>query len=67
MFEPFDTMSRHGAVPVETGPHDIDYMHYIQKQLRPIADSLLILQGKSFEELCQDAQLSLFNDPDFKI
>lgn len=60
-------MSRHGAVPVETGPHDIDYMHYIQKQLRPIADSLLILQGKSFEELCQDAQLSLFDDQDFEI
>lgn len=50
-----------GPVPVELRPQNIDYQHYIDKQLRPIADSLLGLLGLSFQELLTPSQLSLFD------
>ncbi len=50
-----------GPVPVELHPPKIDYQHYIDKQLRPIADSVLGLLGLSFQELLTPSQLSLFD------
>ena len=47
-----------GAVPVELSPKTIDYEHYIDKQLRPIADSILGLLGASFDDLLKSDQLS---------
>jgi DNA polymerase II len=32
-------------------PKNFDYQHYIEKQLKPIADSLLMLFGKSFDNI----------------
>ncbi len=37
----------------------IDYQHYIDKQLKPIAEAILPLLGKDFEQLISD-QLALF-------
>src|SRR5690606_39897184 len=38
------------------------YRHYIEKQLKPIADSILILLNLSFDSIVQSGQLSFFND-----
>ncbi len=55
-------VTKQGPIPVELSPHDLDYEHYIEKQLRPIADSVLILLGKSFDSIIdQSPQLDLFN------
>ena len=37
----------------------IDYQHYIDKQLKPIAEAILPLLGKDFDEIISD-QLRLF-------
>jgi len=55
-------ITKRGPVPVELNPTDIDYRHYIEKQLKPIADSILILLNLSFDSIVQSGQLSFFND-----
>lgn len=52
-------MTLRGAVPVELPHEDIDYDYYIERQLAPIADSILSLFGKSFEGM-RSPQLTLF-------
>lgn len=56
-------ITKKGPVPVELEEHpaEIDYQHYIEKQIKPIADSLLALQGTSFDEIIQSQQLSFFS------
>lgn len=53
-------VTRKGPVPIELSPQNIDYQHYIEKQLKPIADSILGLLGTSFEALIYPEQLELF-------
>jgi DNA polymerase-2 len=55
-------ITKKGPVPVdlEEHPAEIDYQHYIEKQIKPIADSLLALQGTSFDEIILSRQLSFF-------
>ena len=54
-------ITKQGPVPIELSPHDIDYDHYIEKQLKPIADSVLILLGESFYSIVnKSSQLDLF-------
>lgn len=66
-------MTREGPAPVELNPQDIDYEHYIDKQLKPIADTLLgwlarasregapyAESGSPFDALLYPTQLSLF-------
>lgn len=52
-------MTNRGAIPIELPHEDIDYDYYLDRQLAPIADSILALFGKSFEEM-RGPQLSLF-------
>jgi DNA polymerase-2 len=52
-------MTLRGAIPIELPHADIDYDYYINRQIAPIADSILSLFGEKFEKL-QGAQLSLF-------
>lgn len=53
-----------GPEPVQNQKHKIDYDHYINKQIKPIADSVLCFYNVSFDELLRSAtQHSLF---DFK-
>ena len=40
-----------GPEPVQKLKHKLDYGHYIDKQIKPIADQVLDLFGKSFEDL----------------
>jgi len=52
-----------GPVPVELMEKTkakIDYSHYMEKQIKPIADSILALFGKNFDEL-ESGQRNLFD------
>lgn len=48
-----------GPEPVEIRQSAIDYQHYVDKQLTPVADSILHFQNESLQQLV-DNQLSLF-------
>jgi len=49
-----------GPVPLELDPRDIDYAHYVEKQLKPLADDVLALEGDSFDAVIGGRQLDLF-------
>jgi len=53
-------ITKRGPIPIELKHNDIDYQHYIEKQLKPIADSVLSLLGISFDSIVQSDQLSFF-------
>ena len=55
-------ITRRGPVPIELMPKDIDYQHYIEKQLKPIADSILVLLGQSFDSIIISGQLNFFKE-----
>ncbi|WP_016954560.1 DNA polymerase II [Catenovulum agarivorans] len=48
-----------GPQPVEYQFNPIDYQHYIEKQIKPIADGILPFVGLSFDKISSQ-QLSLF-------
>ena len=50
-----------GPEPLDALEHDPDYEHYLQKQLRPVAEPVLQTLGKQFERVIgDDRQLGLF-------
>jgi DNA polymerase-2 len=49
-----------GPQPAEHHPTDIDYVHYLEKQVKPIADSVLSTMDRSFDNIVIGDQLSLF-------
>jgi len=53
-------ITKRGPIPVELKHNDIDYDHYIDKQLKPIADSVLSLLGKTFGSFVDSDQMSFF-------
>ena len=53
-------ITKRGPVPIELQPKDFDYQHYVEKQLKPIADSVLMLFGKNFDSIVKTKQLDLF-------
>ena len=54
-----------GPEPVGKIKHKIDYDHYINKQIKPIADSILQILGKSMDKaLRKDASLLRFTGRD---
>jgi DNA polymerase-2 len=53
-------ITKRGPIPVELKHSDIDYEHYIGKQLKPVADSVLVLLDESFDSIVQSDQLSFF-------
>lgn len=52
-------MTSNGPEPLEYIQSSIDYQHYVDKQLKPIAEAILPLLNKDFEQLISD-QMSLF-------
>ena len=50
-----------GPVPKDLDPKDIDYQHYLDRQLAPVADAYFGLKGQKFENLFKAQQLSLFD------
>jgi DNA polymerase-2 len=53
-------ITQSGPEPVAEQLSPINYQHYIDKQLMPVADSILNFKGVSFAEIV-DKQLSLFS------
>ena len=53
-------ITKRGPIPLEMNPNDFDYKHYIEKQLKPIADSVLTLFGRTFNSIITPTQLDLF-------
>ena len=53
-------ITQRGPIPIELKHNDFDYDHYIEKQLKPIADSVLALLGKNFDGIVETDQLSFF-------
>ncbi len=54
-------MTENGPEPVDYTTGAIDYEHYIEKQLKPIADSVLGFYGTSFDDLAAgSSQKTLF-------
>ena len=50
-----------GAEPLEERKHPLDHEHYVQKQIRPVAEPVLGVLGLDFDTVIGDAvQLSLF-------
>ncbi len=50
-----------GPVPASLNPTDIDYNHYIEKQIKPLADGVLFAIDISFDEIIEGRQLDLFS------
>lgn len=44
-------MTLDGPEPVQKLKHKIDYEHYVDKQIKPIAEQILTLFGKKFEDV----------------
>lgn len=53
-------LTMNGPIPVQNQPTKPDYEHYIEKQIKPIADQILRAQGTSFDNIQLGDQLSLF-------
>ncbi len=53
-------MTLRGPIPVELPHADLDYNHYIEKQLKPIFDAVMMFFGQSFNEIVGGRQLRLF-------
>ena len=54
-------MTRNGPEPAAELRSPIDYEHYVQKQVRPVAEPVLELLGLGFDKaIGDDAQLELF-------
>lgn len=56
----FYVITRRGPVPLQLKPDDFDYQHYIDKQIRPIAEVVLEPLELSFDNIITGDQLSLF-------
>lgn len=51
-----------GPEPIQNKSHQIDYDHYVKKQIKPIADTILSFFNTTFEEVIGGTkQTSLFN------
>ncbi|MCG8634068.1 MAG: DNA polymerase II [Desulfobacterales bacterium] len=53
-------MTQRGSVPTQLPHDDLDYTHYIDKQLKPIADAVLLFFDLSVTEIMGGKQLTLF-------
>lgn len=50
-----------GPEPIQKLKHKIDYDHYINKQIKPIADSILVFFDKKFDDMISGKQNTLFD------
>jgi len=45
-----------GPEPIQNVRHKIDYDHYINKQLKPIADAILVFSNKTFDKIIKETK-----------
>lgn len=55
-------ITKDGPQPIEKQTSPLDYEHYIDKQIKPIANSVLELQGSSFEDVMKGSSQSGLGD-----
>ena len=55
-------MTEKGPEPVQKRKGKIDYKHYIEKQIKPIADSILVFFGRTFEDVIKGDKQFLLGD-----
>jgi len=54
-------MTKEGPEPIQKLKHKIDYEHYIEKQIKPIADAILVFYNQSFDDIIKgSSQKTLF-------
>jgi len=53
-------MTLRGPIPIELPHTDLDYHHYLEKQLKPIFDAVMVFFDLSFNDIINGRQLSLF-------
>lgn len=53
-------MTPSGPVPLQLKPSGIDYPHYIEKQIKPLADGVLFALDITFDGIIEGEQLDLF-------
>ncbi len=54
-------MTSRGPEPAAEREHPLDYRHYVQKQIRPVAEPVLELLGLDFDDVSgEERQLTLF-------
>lgn len=53
-------MTQNGAVPVNLNPDKFDYDHYVEKQIKPLADQVLSYFGKDYDSIFTGEQLGFF-------
>ena len=53
-------MTADGPTPIDLFHGDVDYNHYIEKQIKPIADGVLFAAGEDFDSIIEGRQLNLF-------
>jgi len=51
-------ITTHGPEPIQKLKHKPDYEHYIDKQIKPIANQILILFNKDFDEIMKSSKQS---------
>lgn len=49
-------MTVDGPEPIQAVTHSIDYDHYVEKQLKPVASSILSVLGKTFYDVMQGTE-----------
>lgn len=50
-----------GPEPIQKQKHKIDYEHYVEKQIKPIADAILVFYNQSFDDIIEgSSQKTLF-------
>jgi DNA polymerase I len=55
-------MTIEGPEPIQNQKHRLDYNHYIEKQIKPLAESILSLFGETFEEVEKGHKQSTLSD-----
>jgi len=54
-------MTSEGPEPIQKQKHKIDYEHYIDKQIKPIADAILVFYNQNFDDIIKgSSQKTLF-------
>src|SRR3989344_2202275 len=54
-------ITEEGPEPIQKLKHKIDYDHYINKQIKPIADAILVFFDKKFDDMTKGKQNTLFD------
>lgn len=54
-------MTVNGPEPIEKLKHKPDYEHYVEKQLKPIADTILPVYNKTFDEILKNSKQTMLS------